>query len=103
LLLRSGADIEPCLLDATLTHGANFQRVPPLLGAQASISEAASLILLAAGPWSVESHSLFPDKDRARMKVLVHSLYHVYMRNIRNGGWQAVDFARLVMSFVLER
>ena len=59
-------------------------------------------VVRAAGPWSVDSHAFFPDVDRVRMAVLVHSLYHVCLRRMNHGGWQAVDFAP-VLSFVLHR
>ena len=64
-------------------------------------SAAASLVVRAAGPWSVESHDLFPDADRARAVTLARSLYHMFLRRMGNGGWQAVDFARYILPFVL--
>ena len=66
-------------------------------------STAASLIVRAAGQWSVESHELFADAERARAAMLVRSLYHVYLRRMGNGGWQAVDFVRGVLPFVVVR
>ena len=35
--------------------------------------------------------------------TLAHSLYHVYLRRMERGGWQAVDFARHVLSHALCR
>ena len=64
---------------------------------------AASLVLRAAGPWSPEAHELFGDAQRARAEALVRSLYHLYMRRLENGGWQAVDFAQAVLLHAIRR
>jgi len=63
----------------------------------------ASLVVRAAGPWSVQSHELFSDANRARAATLARSLYHVYLRRMDNGGWQAVDFMRSILPFLIFR
>ena len=63
----------------------------------------ASLVVRAAGPWSVESHELFSDVNRAQAAMMARSLYHVYLRRMDNGGWQAVDFTRSILSFLIFR
>ena len=98
-----------------LRQGANVHMMPregsnvtPLDRAEQLIddgngSDSARLVVLAAKPWSASSHDLFPDTERLQAAILVHSLYHVYLRNAANGGWQAVDFARHVLSFAVSR
>ena len=70
---------------------------------RAVIAEVASLLVRASGPWSAASHELFPDADRTRAAALAPLLYHVYLRRMGNGGWQAVDFAHAVLSQLLYR
>lgn len=60
----------------------------------------ASLIVLAAGPWRTKSHFLFPDAQRALIRSLLGSLYHLFLRRMSNGGWQAVDFSCHVLSLL---
>ena len=63
----------------------------------------ASLLVRAAGAWSPDSHELFGDAERARAATLVRSLYHVHARCMKHGGWEAVDFARAVLSHAIYR
>ena len=98
-LLRAGADLH---LKPKPDVPSPLERAQQLLSAESvssSNTAAASLVVRAAGPWSVESHELFADAERARAATLVRSLYHVYLRRMSNGGWQAVDFARGVLPF----
>ena len=101
-LLRAGADLH---LRPKPDVPSPFERAQQLLSAESvsSTSTTASLVVRAAGPWSVESHELFADAERARAATLVRSLYHVYLRRMSNGGWQAVDFARGVLPFAIVR
>ena len=96
-LLRGGADLH--LRPNAGDTSSPLERAQQLAAGNA----AASLVVRAAGPWSVASHDLFPSADRVRMAMLARSLYHVFLRRMGNGGWQAVDFARYVLSFVLCR
>ena len=41
--------------------------------------------------------------ERAQAEALVRSLYHVHARCLKNGGFEAVDFARAVLSHVFHR
>ena len=97
-LLRGGADLH-------IKPSAGDDRTSPLERAQqlAPGSAAASLVVRAAGPWSAASHELFPDAERARAERLARSLYHVYLRRVEHGGWQAVDFARAVLPYLVRR
>ena len=102
-LLRAGADLH---LKPKPDVPSPFERAQQLLSAESvssSSNTAASLVVRAAGPWSVESHELFADAERARAATLVRLLYHVYLRRMSNGGWQAVDFARGVLPFAIVR
>jgi hypothetical protein len=105
-LLRAGADLH---LKPEPNVPSPLERAHELLSAGSgsssgsSSSTAASLIVRAAGQWSVESHELFVDAERARAATLVRSLYHVYLRRMGNGGWQAVDFVRGVLPFAVVR
>jgi hypothetical protein len=102
-LLRAGADLH---LRPKPDVPSPFERAQQLLLAESvssSNTTAASLVVRAAGPWSVESHELFADAERARAATLVRLLYHVYLRRMSNGGWQAVDFARGVLPFAIVR
>ena len=91
-LLRGGANLH--FAPSTGDAATPLERARQLAPANAS----ASLVVRAAGPWAVESHELFADAERTRAVTLVHSLYHVYLRRMEHGGWQAVDFARHVLS-----
>ena len=96
-LLRGGADLhfKPSAGD-----------VPsPLERAQqlAPGSAAASLVVRAAGPWSVASHELFPDAQRAHAVSLAYSLSLVCMRRMAYGGFEAVDFARAILPLLVCR
>ena len=91
-LLRGGADLH--LAPSTGDTATPLERARQLAPASAS----ASLVVRAAGPWSTTTHELFGDAERARAVALAHSLYHVYLRRMEHGGWQAVDFARHVLS-----
>ena len=99
-LLRAGADLH---LKPEPNVPSPLERAQQLLSTESASSSAAALIVRAAGPWAVESHELFADAERTRAATLVHSLYHVYLRRMSNGGWQAVDFARGVLSFAIVR
>ena len=102
-LLRAGADLH---LRPEPNVPSPLERAHQLLSAgsvSSGSSTAASLIVRAAGQWSVESHELFADAERARAAMLVRSLYHVYLRRMGNGGWQAVDFVRGVLPFAVVR
>ena len=103
-LLRAGADLH---LKPKPDVPSPLERAQQLLSAESVSSSntaaAASLVVRAAGPWSAESHELFADAERARAVTLVRSLYHVYLRRMSNGGWQAVDFARGVLPFAIVR
>ena len=105
-LLRAGADLH---LKPRPDVPSPLERAQQLLSAESvsssssSTTTAASLVGRAAGPWSVESHELFADAERARAETLVRLLYHVYLRRMSNGGWQAVDFARGVLPFAIVR
>ena len=102
-LLRAGADLH---LRPEPNVPSPRERAQQLLSAgsvSSGSSTAASLIVRAAGQWSVESHELFADAERARAATLVRSLYHVYLRRMGNGGWQAVDFVRGVLPFAVVR
>ena len=70
-LLREGADLH---LKPSVGATSPLERAQQL----APGSTAASIVVRAAGPWSVDSHALFPDVDRVWMAVLVHSLYHTF-------------------------
>ena len=94
-LLRGGADLH--LSPSTGDTATPLERARQLAPASAS----ASLVVRAAGPWSTTTHELFGDAERARAVALAHSLYHVYLRRMERGGWQAVDFARLVLLHAL--
>ena len=59
-LLRAGADVH--LRPSAGDTSSPLERAQQL----APGSAAACLVVRAAGPWSVESHDLFPDADRAR-------------------------------------
>ena len=96
-LLRDGADLH--LRPSAGDTSSPLERAQQL----AAENVVASLVVRAAGPWSVASHDLFPSADRVRMAMLARSLYHVFLRRMGNGGWQAVDFARYVLSFVVRR
>ena len=96
-LLRGGADLH--LAPSTGDTATPLERARQLAPASAS----ASLVVRAAGPWSTTTHELFGDAERARAVALAHSLYHVYLRRTEQGGWQAVDFARHVLSHLLCR
>ena len=96
-LLRGGADLH--LTPSTGDTATPLERARQLAPANAS----ASLIVRAAGPWSASTHELFGDAERARAVTLAHSLYHVYLCRMEHGGWQAVDFARHVLSHLLRR
>ena len=96
-LLRGGADLH--LTRSTGNTATPLERARQLAPASAS----ASLVVCAAGPWSTTTHELFGDAERARAVTLAHSLYHVYLRRMEHGGWQAVDFARHVLSHLLCR
>ena len=96
-LLRGGADLH--LIPSTVNTATPLERARQLAPANAS----ASLVVRAAGPWSTTTHELFGDAERARAVALAHSLYHVYLRRMEHGGWQAVDFARHVLSHLLCR
>ena len=96
-LLRGGADVhfKPSAGD-----------VPsPLERAQqlAPGSAAASLVVRAAGPWSVASHELFPAAERAQVVSLARSLYQVHGRWLELGGFEAVDFARAIVPLLVCR
>jgi ankyrin repeat protein len=96
-LLRGGAELH-------LTPSAGDTATPLERARQlAPASASASLVVRAAGPWSTTSHELFGDAERARAVTLAHSLYHVYLRRMEHGGWQAVDFAHHVLSHLLCR
>ena len=96
-LLRGGADLH--LAPSTGDTATPLERARQLAPASAS----ASLVVRAAGPWSTTTHELFGDAERARAVTLAHSLYHVYLRHMERGGWQAVDFARHVLSHAMSR
>ena len=96
-LLRGGADLhfKPSAGD-----------VPsPLERAQqlAPGSAAASLVVRAAGPWSVASHALFPDAERAQAVSLTRSLYQVHGRWLEFGGFEPVDFVRAIVPLLVCR
>ena len=95
--IRGGADLH--LSPSTGDTATPLERARQL----APTSASASLVVRAAGPWSASTHELFGDAERARAVTLAHSLYHVYMRRMEHGGWQAVDFARYVLSHLLSR
>ena len=97
LLLRQGADVH-----AKPTTGDTRTPFEVAEGMQGT-SESARLVLLAAGQWSVESHSLFPNAARNSAATLAFSLYHMYARRMNNGGWTAVDFARYILAFTVSR
>jgi hypothetical protein len=99
-LLRAGAGLH---LKPKPEVPSPLERAQQLLSTKSASSSAASLIVRAAGPWAVESHELFANAERALAATLVRSLYHVYLRRMCNGGWQAVDFARGVLPFVIVR
>ena len=103
-MLRAGADLH---LKPKPDVPPPLERAQQLLSAESVSSSSntatASLVVRAAGPWSTESHELFADAERARAATLVRSLYHVYLRRMGNGGWQAVDFARGVLPFAIVR
>ena len=102
-LLRAGANLH---LRPKPDVPSPLERAQQLLLAESvssSNTAAASLVVRAAGPWSVESHELFADAERARAVTLVRSLYHVYLRRMSNGGWQAVDLAHGVLPCVIVR
>ena len=69
----------------------------------ATITDVASLLVRAAGPWSAASHELFPDAERTQAATMAPSLYHIYARRMGNGGWQAVDFAHAVIAQMFYR
>ena len=96
-LLRGGADLH--ITPSTGDTATPLERAYHLAPANAS----ASLVVRAAGPWSTTTHELFGDAERSRAVTLAHSLYHVYLRRMEHGGWQAVDFARHVLSHLLCR
>ena len=96
-LLRGGANLH--LAPSTGDTATPLERARQL----APTSASASLVVRAAGPWSTTTHELFGDAERARAVALAHSLYHVYLRRMERGGWQAVDFARHVLSHLLCR
>ena len=102
-LLRAGANLH---LKAKPDVPSPLERAQQLLFAESVSSTStivASLVVRAAGPWSAESHELFGDAERAWAATLVRLLYHVYLRRMSNGGWEAVDFARGVLSFAIVR
>ena len=70
---------------------------------QPAFADVASLLVRAAGPWSAASHELFPDAERLQAATLVRSLYHIFLRRMGNGGWQAVDFTCTVLSHLIYR
>ena len=69
----------------------------------ATVTDVASLLVRAAGPWSAASHELFPDAERLQAATLAPSLYHIFARRLGNGGWQAIDFAHSVLAQLLSR
>ena len=96
-LLRGGTDLH--LSPSTGDTATPLERAHQL----APTSASASLVVRAAGPWSTTTHELFGDAERARAVMLAHSLYHVYLRRMEHGGWQAVDFASHVLPHALVR
>ena len=102
-LLRAGADLH---LKPKPDVPSPLERAQQLLLAESvssSNTAAASLVVRAAGPWSVESHEVFADAERAWAATLVRLLYRVHLRRMSNGGWQAVDFAHGVLPFAIVR
>jgi ankyrin repeat protein len=96
-LLRGGADLH--LTPSVCNTATPLERARQLAPKSAS----ASLVVRAAGPWSPTTHELFGGAERTRAVRLVHLLYHVYLRRMDRGGWQAVDFARRVLSHLICR
>ena len=95
-LLRGGADVD---LKPAADVPTPLERALVL----SPFCAVSRLVVRAAGPWSVESHELFPDAKRAQAALLARSLYHVYLRRMGNGGWQAVDFTRYTLPFLIFR
>ena len=97
-LLRGGADLhfKPRAGDAPSPLERAQQLTPS--------NTAASLVVRAAGPWSVASHELFPDAQRAQAVSLAYSLSLVYVRRMEHlSGWEAVDFVRAILPLLLCR
>ena len=92
-LLRGGADLH--LKPSAGDTSSPLERARQL----APGSAAASLVVRAAGPWSVATHELFPDAQRAQAVSLTRSLYRVHGRwlDAGVGGWEAVDFVRAIL------
>ena len=66
-------------------------------------SAAASLVVRAAGPWSVATHELFPAAQSEQAVSLTRSLYQVHGRWLDRGGFEAVDFVRAIVPLLVCR
>ena len=96
-LLRGGADVH--LKPTAGVMPSPLERAQQL----APGSAAASLVVRAAGPWSVASHALFPAAERAQAVSLARSLYQVHGRWLEFGGFEAVDFVRAIVPLLVCR
>ena len=101
VLLRAGAS-----LHAGRAGGATPLSLARELEAQgkAPSGSTAWLILRAAGPWTRETHGLFPDKRRAEACSLVFSICHIHARRCVGTGFPEMqDFAALVLKYAITR
>ena len=112
-LLRSGADLhlKPIstsgILPSPLERAEEILLLPVAVQSEANAGyHVASLLVraaaCAAGLWSPESHEFYPDTERLEAAMMARSLYHVFLRRMGNGGWQAVDFTHTVLSHLIK-
>jgi hypothetical protein len=101
-LLRAGADINA----ARGANGTTPVHPARELEAEGNAPDGstARLILRAAGPWTRETHGLFPDKRRAEACSLVFSICHIHARRCVGTGFPEMqDFAALVLKYAITR
>jgi hypothetical protein len=101
-LLRAGADLNA----ARGANGSTPVHLARELEAEGNAPDGstARLILRAAGPWTRETHSLFPDKRRAEACSLVFSICHIHARRCVGTGFPEMqDFAALVLKYAITR
>jgi ankyrin repeat protein len=101
-LLRAGADIRA----ARTEDGPTPLRLARQLEAEGNAPDGstARLILRAAGPWTRETHELFPAERRAEACSLVVSIGHIHARRCKGSGYpERVDFSALVLGYAISR
>jgi len=101
-LLRAGADIRA----ARTAGGPTPLRLARQLEAEGNAPDGstARLILRAAGPWTRETHELFPAERRAEACSLVVSIGHLHARRCKGSGYpERVDFSALVLGYAVSR